>query len=93
MFNNMNMYYLCTVFIKKFIYRLKLLKMKKVLLFVALAATVSFAACNNKKAEAPVTSADSAAVVIDSAAQVIDSAAQVVDSAAEVATDAAAAVK
>ena len=42
------------------IYRLKLLKkMKKVLLFVALVATIGFASCTNKQAEAEKARQDS----------------------------------
>ena len=41
--------------------------MKKLVLMFAAVAAISFASCENKKAEAPVEAADSAAVV-DSAA-------------------------
>ena len=57
----------------KFIDRLKLLKkMKKVLLFVALVATLGFASCTNKQAEAEKARLDSLAEVarLDSIAAV-----------------------
>jgi hypothetical protein len=66
-------------------------KMKKLVLFFAVAAAVSFAACNNKPAEATEeVVADSAAVevVCDSCTQQCDSCAEVAcDSCAQVATE------
>ena len=67
--------------------------MKKVFLFVAFIATISFAACTNseKKADANDTTeaVENAQEAVDEAAAVVDSAAQVVDSAAQVVEDAA----
>ena len=66
--------------------------MKKLVLFFAVAAAVSFAACNNKPAEATEeVVADSAAVEVvacDSCTQQCDSCAEVAcDSCAQVATE------
>ena len=85
----------------KFIDRLKLLKkMKKVLLFVALVATLGFASCTNKQAEAEKARLDSLAEVarLDSIAAVekakADSiAAAAADTLVEAAEQAVAAVK
>ena len=85
----------------EFIDRLKLLKkMKKVLLFVALVATLGFASCTNKQAEAEKARLDSLAEVarLDSIAAVeqakADSiAAAAADTLVEAAEQAVAAVK
>ncbi len=65
--------YLCTVFINNYLlsYKKLLEKMKKVLLFVAVVATIGFASCTNKQAEAEKAKADSLAEVarLDSIAQ------------------------
>ncbi len=60
--------------------------MKKVLLFVAVAATLSFAACSNQKSNQSETSADSVAQAVEEVAPVaVDTAAAVVDTTVQVA--------
>lgn len=66
-----------------FIYRFKLLEMKKVLLFVALIATVSFGACTNQKSSEAASDVDSVAVVVEEeVAPVVDTVEVLVDSTA-----------
>ena len=60
--------------------------MKKVLLFVAVAATLSFAACSNQKSNQSEASADSVAQAVEEVAPVaVDTAAAVVDTTVQVA--------